>query len=113
MAEKKEDKKEEKKKKRKMTSAEKRTKQAEKRRVRNKSVKSNLRTATRQVSQAVEKGNVEAAKAALVVAIPTLQKAASKGVIHKRTASRKVSRLTRSINKLTAPVPAASESAAG
>jgi len=100
------------KKKRKMTSAEKRAKQAEKRRIRNKAVKSNLKTATRQVSLAVEQGNLEAAKAALVVAIPTLQKAASKGVIHKRTASRKVSRLTRRVNALTAPA-APSEPAAG
>ena len=91
--------------KKKMSSAEKRAKQAEKRRLRNKAVKTYIKTATKKVILAVEQGDAEAAKAALTVAAPVLQKAASKGVIHKRTASRKISRLTLKVNALSADVP--------
>ena len=61
--------------KKKMSSAEKRAKQAEKRRLRNKAVKTYIKTATKKVILAVEQGDTEAAKAALTVAAPVLQKA--------------------------------------
>lgn len=91
--------------KKKISSAEKRAKQAEKRRLRNKAVKTHIKTTTKKVLKAVEQGDAEAARDALTVAVPVLQKAASKGVIHKRTASRKVSRLSLKVNALSVNVP--------
>jgi small subunit ribosomal protein S20 len=67
----------------------------EKRRLRNKSVKSELRTAVRSVRTALTAGDVEAAQAALVVASRKLDKAASKGVIHKNQAANRKSALAK------------------
>lgn len=79
-------------------SALKRAKQSEKRRIRNKAVRTTLRRSIKAVRQAVEAGDAAAAQEALKTAIPTIDKAASKGVIHNRNASRKISRLTQSVN---------------
>ena len=65
---------------------------------RNKSIKSGVKTAVKKVDAAVAEGNKEAAGAALQNAISTIDKAASKGVYHKNTASRKISRLTKAVN---------------
>jgi small subunit ribosomal protein S20 len=81
-------------------SALKRARQSERRRIRNVSVKSGLKTHTKRVLQAVESKNREEARKALTHAIPALQKAAAKGVIHKKTAARKISLLTRKVNTL-------------
>jgi small subunit ribosomal protein S20 len=70
------------------------------RRARNQSVISRVRTESKKVLKAVEAGNIEEARSALMVALPVIAKAASKGVLHKRTATRKVSRLTRMVNSL-------------
>jgi small subunit ribosomal protein S20 len=67
----------------------------EKRRLRNKSVKSELRTAVRSVRTALTAGDVEAAQAALAVASRKLDKAASKGVIHKNQAANRKSALAK------------------
>jgi small subunit ribosomal protein S20 len=67
----------------------------EKRRLRNKSVKSELRTAVRSVRTALTAGDVETAQAALVVASRKLDKAASKGVIHKNQAANRKSALAK------------------
>lgn len=83
-------------------SAIKRIRQNEKRRVRNKSVKSNLRTRVRQFEVAVESGDVAAAKAAYLVAESTLDRAASKGVIPRARAARKTGRLAKRLHKLEA-----------
>jgi small subunit ribosomal protein S20 len=79
-------------------SAIKRTKTNEKRRLRNASQKSALRTAVKSFETAVGSQNEETAKAALVNAIKKLDKAATKGLIHKNTANRKKSRLAKLLN---------------
>ena len=54
------------------------------------------------VLEAVETKDPEAAKAALAKAVPAIAKAAAKGAFHKKTASRKISRLTKRVNGLKA-----------
>ena len=80
----------------------KRSRQALKHRERNVSVKSSIRTSVKTVLEAVESKDPEAAKAALVKAVPAIAKAAAKGAFHKKTASRKTSRLTKHVNSLKA-----------
>lgn len=67
---------------------------------RNKAVKSKVKTYVKKVETAVSNKDAEAAKAALLEAIPVINKAGSKGVYHKNTCSRKISRLTKSVNAL-------------
>ena len=67
---------------------------------RNKSIKSATKTAIKKVYAAIEAKDREAAKAALLAATSTIDKAARKGVYHKNTASRKVSRLKLAVNKM-------------
>lgn len=81
-------------------SAIKRQKQAEKKHLVNKSVKSSLKTIAKKVDQAVEGKNVDAAKEALVKAMKAYDKAASQGILHKSTASRKISRMSAKVSKL-------------
>ena len=64
----------------------------------NKMIKSSVKTAMKKVDAAVVANDKEAAKAALVAAISTIDKAATKGVYHKNNAARKVSRLTKAVN---------------
>ena len=66
----------------------------------NKAVKSKVKTAIKKVEAAVAANDKEAAKAALTVAISTIESASSKGVYHKNNAGRKVSRLTKLVNTL-------------
>ncbi len=84
-------------------SALKRARQSEKKRLRNVSIKSALKTQAKKVLQAVESKNLNEARKALSAAIPALQKAAGKRVIPKKTASRKISHLTRKVNSLSSP----------
>ena len=65
---------------------------------RNKSIKSAVKTAVKKVEAAVTANDKEAANTALVAAISTIDKAATKGVYHKNNAARKVSRLTKAVN---------------
>lgn len=81
-------------------SAEKRNRQSQDRRLRNRINKSQMKNAIRKVNEAVTAGSGDEAKEALLQAIPVIAKTASKGTIHKKAASRKISRLTRSVNKL-------------
>jgi len=81
-------------------SAEKRDRQNKRRRARNISAKSALRTKVKAVDTAVEGKKKTEAVAALKATAPALAKAASKGVIHKKNASRKISRLTKKVNAL-------------
>ena len=67
---------------------------------RNKSIKSRVKTFVKKVLSAVEAKNVDEAKAALQVAYKELDKAVTKGVLKKNTASRKKSRLTLKVNAL-------------
>ncbi|WP_028585453.1 30S ribosomal protein S20 [Desulfogranum mediterraneum] len=81
-------------------SALKRDRQSKVRRLRNRMNKSTMKTAIRKVEEALVAGSEEQAKDALQSAIPVIQKTATKGTIHKNTASRKVSRLTRRVNNM-------------
>ncbi len=67
---------------------------------RNKSIKSATKTAIKKVYAAIEAKDKEAAKAALLSATSTIDKAATKGIYHKNNASRKVSRLSLAVNRM-------------
>jgi len=81
-------------------SAEKRDRQNKTHRARNIAVKSALRTKVKTVDTVVEGKKKTDAVAALKAVAPALAKAASKGIIHKKNASRKISRLTKKVNAL-------------
>ena len=81
-------------------SAKKRILVAQRNAERNKAVRSRVKTFVKKVYAAVESGDKEAAAAALKEATIELDKAASKGVYHKNTTSRKISRLTLMVNKM-------------
>lgn len=81
-------------------SALKRNRQNEVRNARNTHIRTTMRTFVKKIRVAVSEGNLEAAEAALANAVPYIDKTASKGVIHKATASRKISRLTKLVNSL-------------
>ena len=74
-------------------SAKKRVRQIERRTEVNKARRSRIRTFLRKVEEAIAGGDQDAAKAALQAAQPEIMRGVTKGVIHKNTASRKVSRL--------------------
>ncbi|MCA1217671.1 30S ribosomal protein S20 [Streptomyces sp. 8L] len=76
----------------------KRNKTNEKARLRNKAVKSSLKTAIRKTREAAAAGDVEKATAAARAASRELDKAASKGVIHKNAAANKKSALASTVN---------------
>lgn len=67
---------------------------------RNKSVRSRVKTYVKKVYEAIDAGDKAAAAEALRVATKELDKAAAKGVYHKNTTSRKVSRLAQAVNKM-------------
>ena len=67
---------------------------------RNKAIKSGIKTAVKKVNAAIQSGDQADAKAALVDATTVIDKAATKGVLHSNTASRKVSRLAQAVNKM-------------
>ncbi len=67
---------------------------------RNKAIKSGVKTAMKKVLAAVEAGDKALAQEALVAATATIDKATTKGVYHKNTAARKVSRLAQAVNKM-------------
>ncbi len=81
-------------------SALKRIKQTEKRTERNKHIRSTLRTFIKRVREAVAAKDSTLAKEALAAAIPIIDSAATKGVIHSSNASRNVSRLNKLVNTL-------------
>lgn len=69
----------------------------------NRARRSKMRTFVRKVEDAVAAGDPAVAEAALRQAAPVVMRAAQLGVIHKNTASRKVSRLTARVKALAAP----------
>ncbi len=81
-------------------SALKRARQNEVRRVRNKAIRTKLRGAIKSVREALDAKDQDAARAAMIVAEPVIDQAASKGVLPKRTAARKVSRLAKQVHAL-------------
>ena len=83
-------------------SALKRIRQTVKRRARNRHILTSMRTQLKRVRAAIEAGDLDAATSALGPATKALARAASKGVIHRNQASRKISRLTLAVRKLAA-----------
>jgi small subunit ribosomal protein S20 len=84
----------------------KRNRQNAKRAEKNKAVRTALKTSTKKVRTAVAEGDAEAATAQVLVTARELDKAASKGIVHKRTAARRKSRLTKAANKVGASASA-------
>lgn len=83
-------------------SAKKRIRQTEKRTLVNRSRTSRIRGFIKKVELAVAGGDAEAAKTALSVAEPEIRRGVRKGVLKLNTASRRISRLTRRVNQLSA-----------
>ena len=87
-------------------SAEKRSRQAGKRRLRNVQVRTQVKGAVKKVRELLAKGDGAAAQAALRSASRALDSAASKGVLHKNAAARRISRLAHAVAKAGKPAPA-------
>ncbi len=68
--------------------------------LRNKMIKSKIKTLVKKVEAAVAASDKTAATAALKEAVVAIDKAAAKGVYHKNTAARKVSRITKAVNSI-------------
>jgi len=89
-------------------SALKRERQSLRRRERNRANKTKIKTLSKNVLAAIDEAkSPEQAQAALKIAIPVIQKTATKGTIHKKNASRKVSRLTKRVNNFLKNVESA------
>jgi small subunit ribosomal protein S20 len=67
---------------------------------RNKAIRTKVKTVIKKVETAVTAEDKDLAKANLLLAVAVIDKACSKGVMHKNTAARKVSHITRIVNKL-------------
>ncbi|MFA5698769.1 MAG: 30S ribosomal protein S20 [Sphaerochaeta sp.] len=81
-------------------SAEKRERQNQKRRLRNRSAKSTMKTAIKKFNEAVASGDIDQANTNLALSLKVIDSTASKGIIHKNTADRKKSRLQLRFNKM-------------
>lgn len=81
-------------------SAAKRARQTVVRTVRNRATKAKVRTLTKKVETAIATKDKTAAKETLKGATRAIQKAATKGVVHKNTAARRQSRLAKAVNKV-------------
>ena len=80
-------------------SALKRNRQSLVRRDRNRANRTKVKTAEKRIDAAIEvEGSIEQAQEALLTAVPIIERASVKGAFHKKTASRKVSRLTKRVN---------------
>jgi small subunit ribosomal protein S20 len=88
---------------RKNKSAIKKTRQSEEKRLRNSHVKSTMKTRVKKVVAAIEGKSTENVDSLFKDAISYIDTAASKGVIHRNNAARKVSRLTKKANSLSQP----------
>ncbi len=83
-------------------SAIKRNRQNEKRSTRNRGLRTQVKSHTKNVLTAVAEKNVEEAQKSLKEATTIISKVASKGVLHSRTASRKISGLTKKVHQMSA-----------
>lgn len=81
--------------------SQKRARQIERRTAVNKARRSRIRTFLRKVEEAIASGNADAARDALQAAQPELMRGVTKGVVHKNTASRKISRLASRVKALS------------
>ena len=84
-------------------SAEKQNRQTQKHRIRNAHVLSTLRTSVRKFREAAAAGDLDKSRQELARAVRQIAKAASKGVIHKAQASRRISRLTKAASQVPPP----------
>lgn len=84
------------------TSAKRAARVAKRREATNKSQRTRMKSTVRTVEEALERGDKTAAEAALRTAEPILMRSAQKGVVHKKAASRKVSRLAARLKSLSA-----------
>lgn len=84
-------------------SSKKRSRTENRRRVINRKRTTKQRDAVKAFDLAASAGDVKAATAALTTAMPALQRAASKKILHPRTAARKISRLTKRLKKISTP----------
>ena len=87
-------------------SAEKRSRQADKRRLRNVQVRTQVKGSVKKVRELLAAGDGAAAKTALVAASRALDSAVSKGVLHRNAASRRISRLAHAVAKAGKPAQA-------
>jgi small subunit ribosomal protein S20 len=94
-------------------SAKKRIRQTVKRTAVNRARTSRIRTYLKKVEQAVASGDHDAAQHALRAAEPEIRRGVRKGVLKLNTASRRISRLSRKVNRLAAPAPVGTAAAAG
>ena len=83
-------------------SAKKRILVIQKKTLRNKMIKSAVKTAIKKVNVAIAAGDQAAAREALKNAVSAIDKAKSKGVFHKNTAARKVARLSKAVDRMAA-----------
>jgi small subunit ribosomal protein S20 len=90
-------------------SAQKEARVAERRRQRNKSVRSQVKTGITKAEKLIFSGELETARGAVVAAIASLDKAAEKGIIHSNNAARRKSRLMKKLNEALALSLAATE----
>jgi small subunit ribosomal protein S20 len=84
-------------------SAQKHMRQSQKRRLRNRAAKSSLRTVIKKVRAGIEERDRDAAQKAFLLAVPLIDRAASKGFIHKNAAARYKSRLSLQLQALPSP----------
>jgi len=83
-------------------SAQKRHRQSVKRHVRNQAIRSRVRTFVKRVRESIDASNRDEATERLQSAARAIDRAVTKGVLHRNTASRKISRLTRAVRALAA-----------
>jgi len=83
-------------------SAKKAVRQITRRTAANKARRSHMRSTVRKVEEAIATGSKDAAQAALKEAEPVMARTAQKGMLHRRTASRKVSRLAKRVSAMSA-----------
>lgn len=83
-----------------ITSAKKRARQSENRRLHNKHIRSGMRTRVKAVVYAIDSGDKEAAVAAYKLAVPAIDASVTKGIIHKNKAARHKSRLNSRIKTM-------------
>ena len=84
-------------------SAQKQMRVAERRQLRNKSIRSQCKTSITKAERLIFSGELESAQKAVLVAISSLDKAAEKGVIHPNNTARRKSRLMKKLNEAQAP----------
>jgi small subunit ribosomal protein S20 len=86
-------------------SAQKQARVAERRQLRNKSIRSQCKTSITKAERLIFSGELETARQAVADAVVSLDKAAEKGVIHANNAARRKSRLMKKLNEALAPAP--------